>query len=453
MIVQALRNRSTARRWDYLPEFAQEQLPRYTSYPPANRFNGNVGPGAASAALADLPSSATLSLYLHIPYCQKLCWYCGCHTSVPTLADPVESYVDALEIEIAQVAARLPAGPRVTRVHFGGGSPDILTPAQIDRLFIAMRRAFAFTRHPEVAAESDPRGLSRHVIDAFARNGLTRASLGVQVLDRDVQERINRIQPADSIEIAIRNLRAAGVEGINVDMMYGLPGQTTEHVVETATFAAMQDVDRIAVFGYAHVPWMKKHQKGIGVDDLPASEARFRQAEAAARTLEQAGYLPVGFDHFAAPGDGLATADRDGQLRRNFQGYTDDDTTALIGLGASSISSLPGLIYQNVADSGQYREALSEQRSPVARGILLQTADVETARLIERLMCDFEVDVSEDRFRASSGRFSRVIDAGLAERVGNKLHITARGRPYVRNVAACFDPELAPQPGRHSLAV
>jgi len=453
MIMRTLREKSTARRWDYLPEFAQEQLPRYTSYPPANRFNGAIGPGAASAALLSLPESASLSLYLHIPYCQMLCWYCGCHTSVPTKADPIDSYIDALEIEIAQVAEQLPAGPRVTRLHFGGGSPDILSPPQIDRLFSALRGAFSFSRYPEIAAESDPRGLSREVIDAFARNGLTRASMGVQVLDRGVQDRINRIQPPASIETAIRSLRAAGVDGINFDLMYGLPGQTREHVVETATFAAMQDVDRVAVFGYAHVPWMKKHQKGICVDDLPSGEIRFRQAEAAACTLEQAGYLPIGFDHFAAPGDALATADRDGRLHRNFQGYTDDNTTALIGLGASAISSLPGLIYQNVADTALYRAALSERRSPVVRGAAISGGDMETARLIERLLCDFEIDLPTSYMAACAERLSRVIDAGLAELHGHRLQVTARGRPYVRNVAACFDPELAPHVGRHSLAV
>lgn len=453
MITRTLSDRSTSRQWDYLPEFAQEQLPRYTSYPPANRFSGGVGPATAAAALSALPASAELSLYLHIPYCQKLCWYCGCHTSVPTQADPVDSYIDALEAEIAQVAALTPSTARVTRVHFGGGSPDILTPAQIDRLFAALRRGFSFKRYPEIAAESDPRGLSREVIDAFARNGLTRASLGVQVLDRSVQERINRIQPAAAIETSIRALRAAGVEGINIDMMYGLPGQTLGHVVETATFAAMQDVDRVAVFGYAHVPWMKKHQKGISTDDLPSGEARFRQAEAAARTLEQAGYLPIGFDHFAAPGDPLAAAARQGQLHRNFQGYTEDASTALIGLGASSISSLPGLIYQNVADSAHYREALAERRSPVVRGAVLSEEDLRVGRLIERLLCDFEVDLPEDANIPSLDRLQRAISAGLAERSGRRLSVTSRGRPYVRNVAACFDPDLAPQAGRHSLAV
>lgn len=453
MIARARPDRSTARRWVYMPEFAQEQLPRYTSYPPANRFHGGVGPGAVAAALASLPAQSKLSLYVHIPYCQKLCWYCGCHTSVPTQADPVDSYIDALEAEISQVATLLPADARVSHLHFGGGSPDILTPGQIDRLFAALRSSFAFVRHAEIATESDPRGLSPEVISAFARNGLSRASLGVQVLDAGVQQRINRIQPRESIEAAIAGLRRAGVESINVDMMYGLPGQTLDHVVETATFAAMQDVDRVAVFGYAHVPWMKKHQKGIDTNALPEGEARFRQAEAAARTLEHAGYLPIGFDHFAAPGDSMATAERRGELRRNFQGYTDDDAIALIGLGASSISSLPGMIYQNVADSGRYREALSERRSPVVRGVILTDADRRIARTIERLMCDFTVELPDDWPQAPPLNLARVVKAGLAELSGRTLSVTAQGRPYVRNIAACFDPELAPQAGRHSLAI
>ena len=453
MIARARPDRSTARRWAYMPEFAQEQLPRYTSYPPANRFHGGIGHGAVAAALGSLPAQSKVSLYVHIPYCQKLCWYCGCHTSVPTQADPVDSYVDALEAEISQVAALLPADARVSHLHFGGGSPDILTPAQIDRLFAALRRSFAFARYAEIATESDPRGLSPDVISAFARNGLSRASLGVQVLDADVQQRINRIQPRDSIEAAITGLRRAGVESINVDMMYGLPGQTLDHVVETATFAAMQDVDRVAVFGYAHVPWMKKHQKGIDTSELPEGEARFRQAEAAARTLEQAGYLPIGFDHFAAPGDSMATAERRGALRRNFQGYTDDDAIALIGLGASSISSLPGMIYQNVADSGRYREAMAERRSPVVRGVMLSDADRRVAHTIERLMCDFTVELPDEWQQAPPSNLVRVVEAGLAELSGRTLSVTAQGRPYVRNIAACFDPDLAPQAGRHSLAI
>jgi oxygen-independent coproporphyrinogen-3 oxidase len=279
------------------------------------------------------------------------------------------------------------------------------------------------------------------------------ASLGVQVLDPEVQARINRIQPRMVIESAIRRLRDAGVEGVNIDMMYGLPGQTLEHVVETATFASTQDADRVAVFGYAHVPWMKKHQKGIRRDDLPSGEARFQQAEAAARTLTRAGYMPIGFDHFAAPGDSLATAEQHGQLHRNFQGYTDDACDALIGLGASAISSLPGLFYQNTADTSAYRSMLSQAQSPVVRGLKPSQSDRRVGGVIERILCDFEATLDADLRIAACSSLAPFLHAGLVRLQGNHLSITARGRPYVRNVAACFDPDFVQKPTTHSLAI
>jgi oxygen-independent coproporphyrinogen-3 oxidase len=445
--------RSTARRWEYLPAFAQEQLPRYTSYPPANRFTGTVGPGAARHALSTLRGDATLSLYIHIPFCKKLCWYCGCHTSVPTINDPLDAYVDALMAEIAYVARLVPPTATVTRLHFGGGSPDILTPRHIHDIMAVLRASYSFSPLAEIAAELDPRGLTRDVVNAYASAGLTRASLGVQVLDAGVQARINRVQPRAQIEEAVRDLRNAGVESLNMDLMYGLPGQTLDHVIETATFAAMHDVDRIAVFGYAHVPWMKKHQKGIHTEHLPDGEARFQQAEAAASTLEAGGYLPIGFDHFAAPGDSLATADLQGRLRRNFQGYTDDDATALIGFGASAISSLPNLIYQNVADTTAYREYVADRRSPVVRGTVLTSEDRRIAGVIEQILCNFEAVIPADLLAAARLRLAPALGAGLAEVRGASLTVTSRGRPYIRNIAACFDPAFAPQTGKHSLAI
>jgi oxygen-independent coproporphyrinogen III oxidase len=441
------------REWTYLAEFANEQLPRYTSYPPANRFTPSVGSDAARASLCTLPANASLSLYLHIPFCQKLCWYCGCHTSVPTQADPVDSYLQALKAEIAAVASQAPSGVHVSRVHFGGGSPDILTPAQIADLFGTLRSTFTLGQFAEIAAELDPRNLSQAVVDAFADQGLSRASLGVQVLSDKVQKRINRVQSRDEIEQAIVRLRSAGVQDLNVDLMYGLPGQTREDVVETAMFAATQDVDRVAVFGYAHVPWMKKHQKGIDENDLPSSEERFRQAEAAATTLERAGYLPIGFDHFAAPGDSLAVAERQGRLRRNFQGYTDDQAVALIGFGASAISSLPNLFYQNTPDTSAYRAAQAAGLSSVVRGVVLTPDDHRIGRLIERLLCEFEAEVPADLRIAACSRLARLQGAGLVELHRNHLTVTARGRPYIRNVAASFDPDFAPKTDRHSLAV
>lgn len=441
------------RKWDYLPDYALAQTPRYTSYPPANRFSPDVDAAETAAALRALPADATLSLYLHVPFCQKLCWYCGCHTSVPTAADPVDTYVAAMLREIALVASHVPPGARVTRIHFGGGSPDILSPRQIADIFGALRGHFAISPFAEIAAELDPRGVTRETVQAFANAGLNRASLGVQVLDRGVQERINRIQGREQIEEAVRLLRAAGVEGLNIDVMYGLPGQTREAVVETAMFAASQDADRVAVFGYAHVPWMKKHQKGISTDDLPVGEARFRQAEAAAAALEQAGYLPVGFDHFAAPGDTLIAAERQGRLHRNFQGYTDDDATALIGFGASAISSLPSLTYQNTPDSAAYRKTVAEGALPVVRGVRLSDEDRRIGGVIERILCDFEANIPTDLLVGATVQLAPMISAGLVQLDGRKLTVTARGKPYVRNVAAAFDPDFNPALSRHSVAV
>lgn len=446
-------HRTTARRWDYVPQFALEQLPRYTSYPPANRFTDDVGEDAAHVALATLPNAATLSLYIHIPFCKKLCWYCGCHTSVPTITDPLDAYVEALKVEIATIARFVPATATVTRLHFGGGSPDILTPDHIRGIMSVLRANYSFSPIAEIAAELDPRGLTTDVVSAYAAAGLSRASLGVQVLDAGVQERINRVQTRARIDTVVRDLRDVGVTSLNMDVMYGLPGQTMDHVIETATFASMHDVDRVAVFGYAHVPWMKKHQKGIQADQLPDGEARFRQAEAAASTLEAAGYLPIGFDHFAAPGDSLATADLQRRLHRNFQGYTDDEATALVGFGASAISSLPGLIYQNVADTASYRAQVAGQRSPVARGAVLTAEDRRIAAVIESILCDFEALIPSELLGAAKPRLAPALVAGLADLRGANLVVTARGRPYVRNIAACFDPAYAPQAKRHSLAI
>ncbi len=440
--------------WTYLPEWAQETLPRYTSYPPANCFDESVDAGTAREALARLPADSSISVYIHIPFCQRLCWYCGCHTSVPTTSNPVDAYLEALHREIRLVADALPPGTTVKHLHFGGGSPDILSGAQIDALFGRLHAAFRFDTNPDIATELDPRGATEEVIAAYARNGLTRASMGVQVLNHGVQARINRVQPAGLVRHTIDRLRAAGVRSLNMDIMYGLPGETLADVIETATFAATHDADRVAVFGYAHVPWFKKHQKSIDESTLPNGEDRFRQAEAAALTLRHAGYAPVGFDHFAAPGDSLALADRQGQLRRNFQGYTDDTCEALIGLGASAISFVSDHYYQNAPDTGAYREATVRRELPVIRGLRMSWEDKRIAAVIENLLCQFEAEVPHDLECDAAERLARLEAAGLIRRMGRNLSVTTRGRPYVRNIAASFDRAFASaHPGRHSLAV
>ena len=439
--------------WVYLPAYASEAPPRYTSYPPANRFHAGVGPEQATEAIRSLRRGTSISLYLHIPYCQQLCWYCGCHTSVPTRADPVESYLDALHREIMLVGGQTPPGVCVTHVHIGGGSPDTLRPNQLRRLFTRLNENFAFDRNVEIAVELDPRGVSDELAWAMKESGVTRTSLGVQALDEGVQKRINRIQSRDQVTEAVLHLRLAGIGSLNMDVMYGLPGQTVAHVVETAQFAADQQADRVAVFGYAHVPWFKKHQGAIKVDDLPQGEARFRQAEAAAATLRARNYLAIGFDHFAFGADSLARAQQAGRLRRNFQGYTADQSDALIGFGASAISSMPGLYYQNEPDSRAYRTKIEAGTMPVVRGAVVSADDRERSRLIETLLCRFEANVNSDLLFPALPRLQRLEAAGIVEITEGLVKVTLAGRPYVRNVAASFDAQFDVVPGRHSLAV
>jgi len=439
--------------WEYLPDYASETLPRYTSYPPANRFSAAIADMDARAALAALDPSEAVSLYVHVPFCRKLCWYCGCHTSVPTRADPVGSYVEALIREAELVGAALGRRARISRLHFGGGSPDSLSAAQIEAVFNGIRSGFDFDPDAEIAAELDPRGVTPAIASAFVREGLNRASLGIQDVNPHVQALINRIQPAGVLERAVALLRDCGLDRINMDLMYGLPGQSVTDVERTADFAIRNGADRVAVFGYAHLPWFKKHQKAIRPAQLPGPEERLRQAEAAGRCFLEAGFVPIGFDHYARPDDDMAEAARNGSLRRNFQGYTTDCARSLIGLGASSISSLPGLFYQNTPDSRAYRNIIAAQGLPVVRGARVSDEESRTGALIERILCDFRAGIPETLSPGARERLGRLVTDALVHVGGGELVVTERGRPYVRNIAATFDPAFTAGGARHSLAI
>lgn len=434
----------------FLPAHALAAVPRYTSYPPANRFGAMEGKDQAGL-IAALPENASLSLYVHIPFCESLCWYCGCNTSVPNKPERVSRYLAALELEIARIGAAMPRGARVTHIHFGGGSPDYLEPDQMRTLFAGLRGAFRFDPEAEIACELDPRGVSTERLAPLVENGLTRASLGVQDIDESIQVKINRLQPDHVVREAVEQLRAAGVAGINLDLMYGLPGQTERHVRRTADFAARLEPDRLAVFGYAHVPWFKRHQKAIREAELPGAEARFRQAETAARVLGRHGYQRIGFDHYAWPDDKLSRAAREGWLSRNFQGYVADPADAVIGLGASSISSYPGGYVQNDPVAALYADKIEKSLSPVVRGLPLTPSDRAVARQIERLMCDLALDLPADD-PAWEGLTPLVAD-GLARIENGRLVVNEAGRPYLRNLAATLDPGFEAGPQRHSQAV
>jgi len=438
------------------------RAPRYTSYPTAAQFTPAVDAATYRRWLAALPRSTSVSLYAHIPFCKRLCWYCGCNTRAVNRPEPIRDYAALLMQEIAMVREALPGRLRAHAAHLGGGTPNMLQPAEMDALFKAWREAFDLAPDAEISAEIDPAVLTRHWVSAAALNGLNRASLGVQNLDPEVQKAVNRRETFSEIEKAFGWLREADVKSINVDLMYGLPSQTVDNTLSTIEAILSLRPERLALFGYAHVPWMKAHQRLIDEGALPWPAERLAQSEAAGERLTEAGYVQIGIDHFALPEDSLAKAAVAGELHRNFQGYTTEAGAALIGFGASSISSLPQGFVQNLSQEADWRKAVAAGDLPVSRGVALTDDDRFRGEIIERLMCDFEADLA-----AVCGRHGRalkdiaqelsrlpgLVHDGLAEWREPVLKVTAAGRPVVRSICAIFDSHLQPGAGRHAKAI
>lgn len=437
-------------------------VPRYTSYPTAPHFGPDVDSATYAGWLQALKPGQTLSLYLHIPYCDRLCWFCACHTKHTLKYEPIALYLAALKREITAVAAKVSPGVRVTAVHFGGGSPTMVRPDDMRDLMAHLRAAFPVDPAAEISVEMDPNDLDDARYDALADIGMTRASLGVQDFNPVVQKAINRIQTFEQTKSVVDAVRARDVHSVNCDILYGLPHQTLASVESTVRDILSLDPDRIALFGYAHVPWMKKHQTMIPDAALPDQLERFRQMGRAAELLTEAGYQTIGIDHFAKPGDTLAIADRAGRLRRNFQGYTDDAADALIGLGASSIGQLPQGYVQNMPATGEYQRLAEGPGLAVVRGIALSDDDRLRAHVIEKVMCDFGFAFAP--LRAAFGPLAEAVIAearafGMADRDGlvrldsDGFHVSEAGRPFARVAAAVFDTYLSNGKGRHSIAV
>ncbi|NNG04476.1 MAG: oxygen-independent coproporphyrinogen III oxidase [Inquilinus sp.] len=437
-------------------------VPRYTSYPTAPHFDGSVGADSYAAWLSDLPDGMPLSVYVHIPFCDTLCWFCGCHTKLVNRYEPVTAYLRLLEREIGLVRDRIGIGHAVRHMHWGGGSPTILHPNDILRLGGALAAALPMASDAEFAVEIDPRELPPAAIDALAEIGVNRASIGVQDIDETVQRAVNRVQPMAMTVAAAVGLRRAGIRAINLDLMYGLPHQTIDRVRATADFAIDLEPDRIALFGYAHVPEMKRHQRLIDAAALPDGTARLAQAEAVAERLVAAGYVPIGLDHFARPDDPLARAAAAGRLRRNFQGYTTDDSAALIGLGASAIGRLPQGYVQNAVPLHAYRDAMKAGRLATVRGRPIGAEDRLRGAVIERLMCNLRVDPARlcaehgadpDTFAPEMAVLEDFVRDGVLDRTGGAITVREEARPLVRCVAAVFDGYLRQGETRHSRAV
>ncbi|MBK8211518.1 MAG: oxygen-independent coproporphyrinogen III oxidase [Rhodospirillales bacterium] len=438
------------------------RVPRYTSYPTAPHFGASVDAGIYSGWLATLDPGAPLSVYVHIPFCDEMCWFCGCWTKIVKRYEPIRSYLDALHGEISLVAAALPARMDVRHLHFGGGSPTMLAPEDWLALTGALGRSFTLAPDVEIAVELDPRDATEEYIAALAQAGVTRASIGVQDFDPKVQLAINRIQPFDVVERVVGWLRRHGIADVNLDLMYGLPHQTEAKVEAMVDLALRLAPARVALFGYAHVPWMKSHQKLIDETTLPGAVERLRQFATASARLASAGYRAVGLDHFARPDDGLSAALAAGRLHRNFQGYTADDAPTLIGLGASAIGTLPQGYVQNAQPLADYRRAIEAGRLPTVRGIALSADDRLRRAIIERLMCNLRVDldavcrekgIQADALAAERASLEPLAADGLVRLDGGEIVVTEAGRPFVRLVAAAFDAYLQPGAARHSRAV
>ncbi|HKJ63321.1 MAG TPA: oxygen-independent coproporphyrinogen III oxidase [Hyphomicrobiales bacterium] len=433
-------------------KFMHMRVPRYTSYPTAPHFTPQVGEPDVRAWLNEIPPETRLSLYLHIPFCSKMCWYCGCNMRLAARYEPIAAYVDQLIEEIRLVAAALPRRHTVSHIHWGGGTPTTLRPEDFARIDDVLRKHFDIAPETEIAVEIDPRTLSEDIVGTLARIGCNRASLGVQEFNESVQQAINRVQPFEVVETVTHWLRDYGIGAVNFDLMYGLPHQTMAMLLQTVWHAIRLKPDRIALFGYAHVPWMAKNQRMIEEKALPGAAGRIQMAETAGDLIENFGYRRIGIDHFALPDDSLAVAAETGKLRRNFQGYTTDTADALIGFGASSISALPAGYAQNVTETGAYMRAVEGGYLPVAKGVRLTQDDLLRRDLIERLMCDFQVDIGQicARYGISINDLSEALDRlepfladGLLERSGDLFRITGHGRPVTRVIASAFDAYLA----------
>lgn len=439
--------------WPYHPDLLSRPVPRYTSYPTAAEFTEEVAEAALAQGLANVRDDQRVSLYLHIPFCQEICWYCGCNTGRANRSQRLDSYIEALRAEIRTVAARLEGRGRIDRIAFGGGSPNALEPVTFARLVDDVLVAFG-TGAPTLSVEIDPRSFGPGWAMTLGKTGTKRVSLGVQTFDSDIQAAIGRVQPTAMIVSAVDRLRANGVRSINFDLMYGLPGQDRARLEATLDQAIALRPDRVALFGYAHVPHMLPRQRRIDATNLPDQAERFAMAALGHERLLAAGYEPIGFDHFALPHDELAKAARTGQLRRNFQGFTEDQAEVLIGLGATAISQFPDRIVQNDKNNGRYRMRAIAGRLTAERGVERDAEDQQRGAVIEALLCGGAAQVEPWLRDGTLGAaLTPFLNRALAVLEDGRLRVTEDGRPYARAIASLFDRHRAHSPQRFSSAI
>ena len=423
------------------------RVPRYTSYPTAPHFRPSVGQAQFRDWIASIPAGGTISLYLHVPFCRRLCWFCACRTQGTQSEDPVRAYAETLISELALLTAAMAPGVRLSRLHWGGGTPTLMPADVIRRVAAAVLSAFPLAPDAEFSVEIDPNEIDDARMDALADAGLTRASIGVQDFDPEIQKVIGREQSFEETKRAVDMIRDRGIASLNADILYGLPYQDNRRIAASVQKLLALSPDRVALYGYAHVPWMAKRQVMIPAETLPDPQDRLGLFEVARELFLADGYDELGIDHFARPGDGLAAAQRAGRLRRNFQGYTDDTAPVLIGMGASSISRFPQGYAQNAPATGAHTAAIRQGRFSTTRGHAFSAEDIWRSRMIEALMCDFRIDAGEFiRDHGFTQDSLAQLFAPIARRFGTMvqidrsgLSIPMKGRALTRMIAQMFD--------------
>lgn len=436
------------------------KVPRYTSYPTAPHFSTSIQVQKNKDWLGKIDSDSSVSMYVHVPFCKRLCWFCACRTQGVQSDEPVISYLGTLRDEIRMVAASLQDGVKLSRLHWGGGTPTIMPPEEIERLADTIARELPLAPGAEFSVEIDPTEVDDGRLDAFARTGMNRASIGVQDFDEKIQKAIGREQSFEVTRDVSIELRKRGIHSLNMDVLYGLPFQDVQSIRETTEKVLELEPDRVALFGYAHVPWMSRRQTMIPEEHLPGGMERLDLSETARILFTDAGYSVIGIDHFAKVGDGLDTALKAGKLRRNFQGYTDDPAETLIGVGASAISRFRQGYVQNIAGTSAYLRQIREGSLASARGHEFHPEDLLRSRVIEELMCTFRVDLNavERELSEVAVDLRPEMDlvhqkfAGFVELDGDVLSINEKGIVLVRMISREFDAYSVSETG-HSMAI
>jgi oxygen-independent coproporphyrinogen-3 oxidase len=429
--------------------------PRYTSYPTADRFHARFGAAQARSAIEMLAATGTaapLSLYVHIPFCESICYYCACNKIITRHHERAAEYLDALETELALVAHSLGTGRPVSQLHFGGGSPTFLSDGELARVMAALSAHFRFTADSEISIEVDPRTVTAERLQHLRGLGFNRLSFGVQDFDPDVQQAVHRVQPFESVRELMDSARALGFTSINADFIYGLPKQTPESFARTVQQIGELRPDRIALYAYAHLPERFKPQRRINAEDLPSPSQRIAMLGDAINGLLARGFEHIGMDHFALPDDPLAVAKREGQLHRNFQGYSTQPDCDLVALGVSAIGRIGNTYYQNAKTLPEYYESLQRRELPVVRGYALDADDLLRREVIMALMCQGRLDFAAvershgirmaESFGTELAEMRNLARSGLVEMDDDGIRVTAAGWFLIRGVAMLFDRHL-----------